>query len=63
MKISGKPSTSKWFLHPISSDLKSQIFEPVIEKLKGNRSRSVRKGLYLCFLCKGYLQYSLIATF
>ena len=63
VKISGKPGTSKRFLHPISSDLKSQIFVPIIEKLKRNRSSSVRKGLYLCFLCKGYLQYSLIATF
>ena len=33
VKISGKPGTLKRFLHPISSDLKSQIFEPVIEKL------------------------------
>ena len=63
VKISGKPGTSKRFLYPTSSDLKSKIFVPVIEKLKGNRSSSVRKGLYLCFLCKGYLQYSLIATF
>ena len=30
VKISGKPGTSKRFLHPISTDLKSQIFVPVM---------------------------------
>ena len=52
VKISGKPGTSKRFLHPISSDLKSQIFVPVIEKLKGNHSSSVRKVYIYVFYVK-----------